>query len=293
MRNSHLEVQATVVNPPLKTAIAAKKRKLDDDVRADVDNGGADDFDDADVLDKKRARLQKDYKVIIQKTMDADLVWAADALMSDPTVSIKHCNMCITHHDLSTLIPGRRLNDEIINFYLKVIIPHPDVYVYTTFFYSKLVSKGEYDYSSVKNYTKRVDIFNKRLVVFPIHRGVHWTLATYYPKKLRLRYCNSMDDVEMSQHDDIKVNLHLYLRDEWTEKKGSTPPSSHTYTGSRVPQQGNGVDCGVFVCMFAVCEVNGLSMATFTERNVADFRRHMALTIAGVEPQNMGWLLMM
>ena len=50
----------------------------------------------------------------------------------------------------------------------------PKAHAMNTFFYPKLSSQG---YKSVRRWTKRVDIFSKDIVFYPIHLGVHWTLA--------------------------------------------------------------------------------------------------------------------
>ena len=56
------------------------------------------------------------------------------------------------------------LNDEVINFYLHLIVENnrlninlPKVYAFSTHFYLKLVSKG---FSGVANWTKNVDLFS-------------------------------------------------------------------------------------------------------------------------------------
>ena len=45
------------------------------------------------------------------------------------------------------------------------------------------------------------------------------------------------------------------------------------------PQQDNGFDCGVFVCMYALCLVYKLPITTFKQEDVQFFRRHIALCI--------------
>ena len=46
-----------------------------------------------------------------------------------------------------------------------------------------------------------------------------------------------------------------YLEDEWNDKRRGIPFPKEEWklvnTGNKVPQQGNGDDCGVFVCAFA------------------------------------------
>ncbi len=53
-----------------------------------------------------------------------------------------------------------------------------DVYVYSTFFYTKLFSSG---HQRVQRWSKGVDIFSKRLLIFPVHLQAHWCLAAVRP----------------------------------------------------------------------------------------------------------------
>ena len=53
---------------------------------------------------------------------------------------------------------------------------HDDVQVFSSFFYTKLEIAGV---SGMRHWTKDVvsDLFNKRLLLIPIHLGTHWCLA--------------------------------------------------------------------------------------------------------------------
>ena len=54
---------------------------------------------------------------------------------------------------------------------------------------------------------------------------------------------------------EYTTGLMIYLKDEWSAKKGYKLPDSDKWkiTGAvdSVLQQENGFDCGVFACMFA------------------------------------------
>ena len=53
----------------------------------------------------------------------------------------------------------------------------PSAHAMNTFFYPKLSTQG---FKSVRRWTKRVDIFSKDLIFYPIHLGIHWTLAVSF-----------------------------------------------------------------------------------------------------------------
>ncbi|KAF4577090.1 hypothetical protein EYR36_005077 [Pleurotus pulmonarius] len=96
----------------------------------------------------------------------------------------------IKNSDLDRLQPGEFLNDTLIEFGLKLWLKdleesHPelakDVYVFSSFFYKKLkVRNVEDGYQSVRKWTSRFDIFQKKYIIVPINENLHWYLAIIY-----------------------------------------------------------------------------------------------------------------
>ncbi|XP_059727844.1 sentrin-specific protease 1 isoform X2 [Haemorhous mexicanus] len=88
--------------------------------------------------------------------------------------------LTITRKDIQTLNNLNWLNDEIINFYMNLLMersrqqPLPALHAFNTFFFTKLRSGG---YPAVRRWTKAVDIFSVDLLLVPIHLGLHWCLA--------------------------------------------------------------------------------------------------------------------
>uniref|UniRef100_A0A8C4STT6 Ubiquitin-like protease family profile domain-containing protein n=1 Tax=Erpetoichthys calabaricus TaxID=27687 RepID=A0A8C4STT6_ERPCA len=117
----------------------------------------------------------------------------------------------ITCRDLQTLGHQKWLNDEVINFYMNLLITRSEqegglkVYAFNTFFFPKLCAGG---YQAVRRWTKGMDIFEKDIIFVPLHLGVHWCLA-------------------VSEFGVVSCF-------KW-----------------EVPQQMNGSDCGVFACKYA------------------------------------------
>jgi len=106
-------------------------------------------------------------------------------------------SISITRKDIQTLRGLNWLNDEIINFYMNLICERSQTsqtglktYAFSTFFYSKLIKDG---YSSLKRWTRKVDIFSYNLIVVPIHLGLHWTLAVVDMNCQEIRYYDSMN----------------------------------------------------------------------------------------------------
>ncbi|XP_029142313.1 sentrin-specific protease 3 [Protobothrops mucrosquamatus] len=62
------------------------------------------------------------------------------------------------------------------------------VHFFNSFFYDKLRTKG---YEGVKRWTKNVDIFNKEILLIPIHLEVHWSLLCVEVKQKKITYLDS------------------------------------------------------------------------------------------------------
>ncbi|KAF7422654.1 hypothetical protein PC9H_010810 [Pleurotus ostreatus] len=87
----------------------------------------------------------------------------------------------IKNSDLDRLQPGEFLNDTLIEFGLKLWLKdleesHPelakDVYVFSSFFYKKLkVRNVEDGYQSVRKWTSKFDIFQKKYIIVPINEN--------------------------------------------------------------------------------------------------------------------------
>uniref|UniRef100_UPI00398EB149 LOW QUALITY PROTEIN: sentrin-specific protease 2 n=1 Tax=Pristiophorus japonicus TaxID=55135 RepID=UPI00398EB149 len=187
----------------------------------------------------------------------------------------------ITRKDISTLCNYSWLNDEVINFYMCLIMERskkaclPGVYAFNTFFYLKLHTGG---YQTVKQWTKGVDLFEKDLVLVPVHLGVHWCLTVADLRKKLILHLDSMGQ----WNDDVCWTLLQYLQEESRNKKGRYLDSSEWVLRSmqshEVPQQTNGSDCGVFVCKYADYIARD-EQITFTQHDIPYFRMKMVWEI--------------
>ncbi|XP_011617118.2 sentrin-specific protease 2 isoform X1 [Takifugu rubripes] len=180
---------------------------------------------------------------------------------SDPNLVLSAAfKLRITQRDLATLQEGGWLNDEVINFYLSLIMERSTdqaaelkVYSFSTFFFPKLRGGGGGlgGHAQVKRWTKAVDLFSYDLVLVPLHLDVHWALAVIDLKSKTVVSYDSMGH----RHDDICKLLLLYLKDEHKAKKGKELDETKWTVGNlratEAPQQKNGSDCGVFACKYA------------------------------------------
>ncbi|XP_043549328.1 sentrin-specific protease 2-like isoform X1 [Chiloscyllium plagiosum] len=187
----------------------------------------------------------------------------------------------ITRRDIGTLRNYSWLNDEIINFYMCLLMERskdaslPKVYAFSTFFYLKLHTGG---YQTVKQWTKGIDLFEKDLILVPVHLGVHWCLTVADLRKKTILHLDSMGQ----WNDDLCWILLRYLQEESKNKKGRHLDSSEwvlrSMRSNEVPQQMNGSDCGVFVCKYADYIARD-EQITFTQHDIPYFRMKMVWEI--------------
>ncbi|KAJ7758160.1 hypothetical protein DFH07DRAFT_456883 [Mycena maculata] len=96
----------------------------------------------------------------------------------------------ITNGDVNRLSPGEFLNDTLIEFGLKLWLQdlekeNPElvkqIHVFSSFFYKKLNKKNPQEgYESVKKWTSKFDLFDKKYIIVPINENLHWYLAIIY-----------------------------------------------------------------------------------------------------------------
>lgn len=190
-------------------------------------------------------------------------------------VLVEQFNLEIRNKDLSTLKSTAWLNDEVINFYMNLIIQRSKsskqkVHAFNTFFYTKLVKGG---YKDVRRWAKKakVDISQCDIVLVPVHLGVHWCMSVINAKQKRFEYWDSLNGGAgrtFSVLRDYMANEapSVDVRD-WAE-----------YIPKAGPQQRNGYDCGVFACQTAEY-ISRDTTPDFTQEEMPDLRKRMAASI--------------
>jgi len=194
-------------------------------------------------------------------------------------VLVEEYNIPITVRDLRTLQGLNWLNDEVINFYMGMIVKRsegpdfPKVFAFSTFFYPKLIDGG---HASVKRWSKKVDLFSCSLVFVPVHLGMHWCLAVVDMDMKEIKYYDSMG----GNNSRCLSALLKYLNEEHKVKKGSPLDMDEWETTlmKDIPQQMNGSDCGMFACKFSEY-LSRRKRISFTQANMPLFRRRMIYEI--------------
>jgi Ulp1 family protease len=104
------------------------------------------------------------------------------ALLSGPAdqeVLIHKYNIPMTREKISCLKPKTWLNDEVINFYVEMMMQEGgSIHSFNTFFMIKLYQNEKYTFKNVARWTKKVDIFRQKKVFIPINLvKSHWVLV--------------------------------------------------------------------------------------------------------------------
>ncbi|XP_076093973.1 uncharacterized protein LOC143064775 [Mytilus galloprovincialis] len=203
------------------------------------------------------------------------------ALRGQPAheVLVEGYRLQITRGDIATLAGLNWLNDEVINFYMNMLMErgekdnYPKCYAFNTFFYPKIMSGG---HSTVRRWTKKVDIFSYDYLIVPVHLGMHWCLCIVDFKKKCIKYYDSMGGQNVKCLNAVKQ----YLCDECKDKKNQQFDQSgwSTEIAEDIPQQMNGSDCGMFACKFADYITRGANI-TFEQKHMSYFRRRMVYEI--------------
>ncbi|KAJ2234746.1 hypothetical protein H4R99_001142 [Coemansia sp. RSA 1722] len=227
------------------------------------------------------SRIEKERR---KKQASVSLPADADILISSvfkPGFTRELNNTPVTTHDMSTLKPGTWLNDEVINFYMQLIINRaekrgdlPRVHAFNTFFYSTLRDSG---YARVRRWTRRIKLFEKDLVVVPVHLGVHWCCATVDFRSKTIAYYDAL----LGDNNECLQLLMEYLQQESKDKMGAEFDDDgwSMVCAKNIPRQKNGYDCGVFAITFAEHLARDAQLV-FSQSNCPALRRKIIYEIA-------------
>jgi sentrin-specific protease 1 len=201
----------------------------------------------------------------------------------DDDVIITKFGIDFCTRDLVTLRSPRWLNDEVINFYMQMIMERslleqansPSVHVFSSFFYPKLRDRG---YDLVRTSTRRVtpSVLKKDLILLPIHLGMHWCMAAIDFRSRTILYYDSL-------HGSNKQCLSV-LRDWIANESKDKLKYDFDFTGwtlscpKDIPAQQNGYDCGVFALVFAE-HLSRDSPFNFSQSNMLYWRDRISYEI--------------
>ncbi|MEE6489879.1 hypothetical protein FKM82_015710 [Ascaphus truei] len=221
-----------------------------------------------------------DYLPVITEEMEKEIRHVLGHGHPDDILSIAF-KLRITRQDFWTLRHQNWLNDEIINFYMSLLMERSKqngfskLHAFSTFFYPKLYSGG---YQAVRRWTKKMHLFEMEIILVPIHLDVHWSLLVCDLRKKTIKYYDSIGQEGYS----ICEAFLKYLQEESKIKRNQDLNISewklHCMKPHEIPQQMNGSDCGMFACKYADC-ISRDKPITFTQYHMNYFRRRMVWEI--------------
>jgi len=186
-------------------------------------------------------------------------------------------NIDIRVADLMTLKGLNWLNDEVINFYLSMLIEKNSTepaYAFSTFFYTRILEGG---HKAVARWTRKVDLFSFSIVLIPIHLTMHWCLVCVDMIKQTITYLDSMG----GSNPQCLAAIKEYLQREHLVKKGLELSDDFFLLSEArdIPGQRNGSDCGLFVLLYSQALLTGRSLANIDSRDTANTRLRVAWEI--------------
>ena len=122
----------------------------------------------------------------------------------------------VTKRSLLTLGEGRWLNDQVVDYYFKLLETRRNVQsyciIYTSSFMSKLLDHNlEYNFQNIATKVKN-NMFQKNKIILPIKiDNMHWATAVIYIHRKEIRIFDSM-----GVNRDIYLEALLqFVKDSW------------------------------------------------------------------------------
>ncbi|KAM9827441.1 sentrin-specific protease 3b [Neosynchiropus ocellatus] len=211
---------------------------------------------------------QPHRKAVVQHLIQSFQRSSGSALAK--TFRVNYKRHVLTMDDLGTLYGQNWLNDQIMNMYGDLVMDSvPEkVHFFNSFFYDKLRTKG---YDGVKRWTKNVDIFQKDLLLIPIHLEVHWSLVSVDIPRKAITYFDS----QRTLNRRCPKHIFKYLQAEAIKKDQQDFLTGWKgFFKMNVGRQNNDSDCGAFVLQYCKCLALGQPFS-FGQQDMPRLRRQM------------------
>lgn len=195
----------------------------------------------------------------------------------------------IVSNDLSSLHGGHQKDEDnylsnfVIDSYLKVLAETATCDAETIeweVFEKGIGSQPAVHLLGVKG--KKADLMTQDYVLVPCNtvNSKHWFLLAALPKQKQIVIMDSL------QGSSVKPTHKVAVRKMWKLLKEIDPSLDDETTewsfvsnaNGQLPQQENGYDCGVYVCIYARCLL-GLSGAAVSSDSIPSFRKQMLLEL--------------
>ena len=192
----------------------------------------------------------------------------------------------IANNDLSSLRGGHQKDEDnylsnfVIDSYLKVLAETATCDAETIEW--EVFEKGIGSQPAVDLLGAKADLMTKDYVLVQCNpmTSRHWFLLAALPKQKQIVIMDSL------QGFSVKPTQKVAVRKMWKLLKEIDPSLDDETTewnfvsnaNGQLPQQENGYDCGVYVCIYARCLL-GLSGAAVSSDSIPSFRKQMLLEL--------------
>ena len=210
------------------------------------------------------------------------------------TIIVKAFDIEITIDDLSLLNSNMKLNDNIVDFYLNLVSNNsfnsnlamkvlPLSSFYFTRYNKAIADKKTFNF-------KHPNVFNFERVIIPIYFDNHWSLAVLDIELKKARFFDSLNKLSSNKTRKDKAKafiLALLANDLKNANRKNDLDEWIIRAQASVPQQSNGIDCGVFTCAFAKY-VNLNAKIDFDQSCMSELRAQITNEIrtCDIEPLN-------
>lgn len=227
------------------------------------------------LITKERIDSQSKIKTLPSEQLNQVLkIWSTNSRQ----LIIENYLIEIYTHDLHTLKDSNWLNDNIIDYYFNLIMKaNPNVFGWTTHFYTTLVQRG---YQGVARWAKRkkINVFTMEKILTPINIGnMHWALAVIDNIKKTITYYDSLGGTHNSGNPQAVQTLAHYMTEE-AKRLGVMGNEYKLIPHMEAPQQKNGSDCGVFTCT-AARYISANKPLSYSQNDMKIIRRRMVYEI--------------
>ena len=128
-------------------------------------------------------------------------------------------------------------------------------------------------YKAVKQADNLGNIFSRDLIMFPILKSAHWSLAIFQVHNSTLSYYDSFG----GQDDDSMELLKNFLC-EHSKRTRNIPLEVIFKYPKNIPKQLNLDDCGTFICSYAEFISRGVPLS-FSQNDMRYFRKKMVIEL--------------
>ena len=197
--------------------------------------------------------------------------------------------------NMKKLLIGEWVDSNVINCYLYLISrDFSHVFTMDTFFNEQLNSRS---FQIIDRQFKNINLFQYGLWMIPVNcNNSHWFLLTIDirymdEKKIEIKIYDSLGESEtwkkVLAERRLKKFIHWKFQQVFQMKESLLEISMHDMH-HQIPQQDNGIDCGVFAIMYAKYLAAGQSF-TFQQEDMGKYRKNIYNEIKTAKLEDIIW----